>query len=108
MLSAQRLLDDVIHSLRNVIAPAISEPFPKVQAYMAAVILEFVARQVEERSDIPIAKQRILHDLSGDLSKIPEAASLIDSSGDLSEASLSALIEKMYAKRSDLGEHHFE
>jgi hypothetical protein len=45
-------LGEVVVALRNVIATAIAEPYPKTQAYMAALILEFVARQVEERADI--------------------------------------------------------
>ena len=45
MLTAHHLLEEVIASLRNVIAPAIADPYPKAQAYMTAVILEFVSRQ---------------------------------------------------------------
>ena len=60
MLSPQTFLEAIITSLRTTIAPAISEPFPKAQAYMAAVILEFVARQVEERTQSTEAKRQIL------------------------------------------------
>jgi hypothetical protein len=52
MIPAKQLLREVVSALRNVIAAAIAEPYPKTQAYMAALILEFVARQVEERADI--------------------------------------------------------
>ena len=58
MLSAHHFLEEVITSLRTVIVPAISEPYPKAQAAMAAVLLEFVARQVEERSDVSQAKEQ--------------------------------------------------
>ena len=56
MIPAKQLIAEVVSSLRNVIAPAVSEPFQKSQAYMAAVVLEFVARQVDERSDIAIGE----------------------------------------------------
>jgi len=46
MIPAKQLIGEVVSSLRNVIGPAIDEPYPKAQAYMAAVILEFVSRQV--------------------------------------------------------------
>lgn len=107
MLSAQRLLEDVIHSLRTVIAPAIPEQFPKSQAYMAAVILEFVSRQVQDRGDIAAQKQRILRGLRGELSELPEAAGLVDKSDDLTEADLSRLIEALYSAKSRIGDDAF-
>jgi hypothetical protein len=42
MLQAKILLTEVVGSLRNVIGPAVNNPYAKSQAYMAAVILEFV------------------------------------------------------------------
>src|SRR5206468_3040516 len=56
MISAKQLLGEIVNSLRNVIAPAIDDPYPKAQAYMAAVILDFVSRQVKERGDIEQGK----------------------------------------------------
>ena len=52
MLPAKILLTEVISSLRNVIGPAVKDPHAKSQAYMAAVILEFISRQIEDRSDL--------------------------------------------------------
>ena len=46
MLSAKLLLGEIATSLRQVIGPAISEPYPKAQAYMAATILDFISRQI--------------------------------------------------------------
>ena len=60
MIPAKQLLNEIAISLRTVIAPALAEPYPKTQAYMAAVILEFVARQVDERVDIADGKQAAL------------------------------------------------
>jgi hypothetical protein len=107
MLSAHRLLEEVIASLRNVIAPAIAEPYPKSQAYMAAVILEFVSRQVEERQDISEEKTRTLNELFQDLSSLltgkePAVSSIPDQ-----EARLCRLIEWLYSEKDRLGPEAF-
>src|SRR4029077_6230243 len=87
MIPAKQLLSEIVTSLREVIAPAIAEPYPKAQAYMAAVILEFVARQVEERSDIEADKHAALLELTRDLSRFPEVSCLV-SVDNLNEAGL--------------------
>ncbi|MBI3302644.1 MAG: hypothetical protein HYZ72_11315 [Deltaproteobacteria bacterium] len=107
MLSAQRFLDEVIAALRNVIAPAISDPYPKAQAYMAAVILEFVTRQVEERSDIATAKEQALNALFDDLSRLLGGKELLERNGEEREARLCQVIERLYAERNRLGEEVF-
>jgi hypothetical protein len=107
MLSAHRFLDEVITALRNVIAPAIADPYPKAQAYMAAVILEFVARQVEERSDLVTAKEQALRALFADLAQLRGGHELVESIGDEPEARLCQVIEQLYAERSRLGEEVF-
>jgi flagellar biosynthesis/type III secretory pathway protein FliH len=106
MIPAKQLLNEIVSSLRNVIAPAIAEPFPKAQAYMAAVILEFVSRQVEERSDIAEGKQEALAAMFRDLSRLAGADRLVEG-GPASEAELSQLIERLYAERSQIGEEAF-
>lgn len=107
MLSAQRFLDEVIAALRNVIAPAISEPYPKAQAYMAAVILEFVSRQVEERSDIAMGKEQALRALFADLSRLLDGKEVVERNGEEREARLCQVIERLYAERNRLGEEVF-
>jgi hypothetical protein len=107
MLSARHLLEEVVASLRHVIAPAIVEPYPKSQAYMAAVILEFVSRQVEERHDIDEEKMHTLNELFQDLSSLlagkePAVSSLPDQ-----ETHLCRLIEWLYAEKDRLGPETF-
>jgi hypothetical protein len=107
MLSARHLLEEVVASLRNVIAPAIVEPYPKSQAYMAAVILEFVSRQVEERHDIDEEKTYTLNELFQDFSSLlagkePAVSSIPDQ-----EAHLCRLIEWLYAEKDRLGPETF-
>lgn len=110
MIPANQLLSEIVASLREVIAPAIAEPYPKAQAYMAAVILEFVARQVEERGDIDEQKHAAMLELLHHLSRLPDANRLdgFDKLGDeLNETGLNKLIERLYAERDRLGEETF-
>ena len=107
MIPAKQLLSEIVTSLREVIAPAIAEPYPKAQAYMAAVILEFVARQVEERGDIEEQKHEAMLELMRDLSRLPDVNRLngFDELGaELNETGLNKLIEHLYAERGRLGE----
>jgi hypothetical protein len=108
MITTQQLFDELISSLRNVIAPAIGDPYPKAQAYMAAVILEFLSRQVEERRDIAADKSRTIAALFSDLSQmegvpIGEAGGV----GDHDEAHLAKVIEELYERRESMGEARF-
>ena len=106
MIPAKQLIAEVVSSLRNVIAPAVTEPFQKSQAYMAAVVLEFVARQVDERADIAKEKQAALHALFHDLMRLPEAKSLGAPNAE-TEAALCELIERLYQNRQAMGEEAF-
>ena len=106
MIPANQLLSEIITSLREVIAPAIAEPYPKAQAYMAAVILEFVTRQVEERSDIEEQKHAAMLELLRDLSQLPDVSRLVGGD-ELNETQLNKLIEHLYAERGRLGEETF-
>jgi hypothetical protein len=106
VIPAKQLLNEIAISLRTVIAPALAEPYPKTQAYMAAVILEFVARQVDERVDIADGKQAALTALFRELEPLDGG---VGHSGDVapSEAGLCQLVERLYAERDRLGEPAF-
>src|SRR2546426_7511963 len=95
MPSAHYFLDEIIASLRNVIAPAIPDPYPKAQAYMAAVILEFVARQVDERTDIGEAKEAELDTLYGELARLAGMDRIVGGEPP-SEAALCGVTERLY------------
>ena len=107
MPSAHHFLEEVITSLRTVIVPAIADPYPKAQAAMAAVLLEFVSRQVEERSDIARGKERALGELFGDLPKLLSGQSLEGDDKEDQESRLCRVIEQLYVHRSQLGEEIF-
>jgi hypothetical protein len=106
-LSAHRLLDEVIAALRGVIAPAIADPYPRAQAYMAAVILEYLSRQVEERHDIDTQKTRALDALFRELPSALGTARPPGSDDVDREARLCRVIEWLYAERERLGPEVF-
>jgi hypothetical protein len=106
MLSAKLLVGEIVTSLREVIGPAISEPYPKAQAYMAATILEFVARQIEERGAGDSEREAVLEGLFEDIGKLglPARITRVDSRN---EAALSELIARLYHARGEIGESLF-
>lgn len=106
MIPAKQLIKEIVTALRDVIAPAVVEPYAKSQAYMAAVILEFVARQVEERGDLEVQKHSVMLDLVRDLSRMPGLNGILR--GDLlDEKGLCDLIEHLYSERGRLGDENF-
>jgi hypothetical protein len=106
MLSAKLLVGEIVSSLRQVIGPAISEPYPKAQAYMAATILEFVARQIEERGTSDSERVAVLEAVFDDIGKLglPARIASVDSRD---EVALSELIARLYQARGELGESAF-
>ena len=106
MLTAHHLLKEVIASLRTVIAPAVADPYPKSQAYMAAVILEFISRQVEERGDIAQEKNVVLGHLFSDLGSLLTNTAPESTDPD-QEARLCQLIEWLYTEKDQLGPEAF-
>jgi hypothetical protein len=107
VISALRMLEEVIASLRGVVAPAIPAPYPRTQAYMAAVILEFLARAIEERSDVADAKKRSIERLFADIRQLGVVTPAEMLGGDDGESRLAKLIEALYADRERLGEARF-
>ena len=92
MLSAKLLVSEIVRSLRQVIGPAISEPYPKAQAYMAATILEFVARQIEERGASDSEREAVLEALFDDIGKL---ARLYQARGEIGEGVFAAANQRV-------------
>lgn len=107
MLPAHQLLTEIITALRTVIAPAIPDPYPKAQAYMAAVVLEFISRQVEERRDLAVEKNRALDALFTDLSAVLAGKDLSAPDNLHQEERLCRLIEWLYGEKDRLGPELF-
>jgi len=103
MIIAHKLLGEIVSSLRNVIGPAIPDPYPKAQAFMAAVVLEFISRQVEERRDIPLEKEHILNGLFTDLATLLAGKELPATNDADQEERLCRLIEWLYTEKERLG-----
>jgi hypothetical protein len=109
VIPTRRMLEEVIASLRGVVAPAISAPYPRTQAYMAAVILEFLARAIEERSDVADAKKRSIERLFADIRELGVVTPVAEMhGGGDGESRLAKLIEALYADRERLGEARFK
>jgi len=108
MLEAKRLLAEIVRSLRDVIGPAITEPYPRSQAYMAAVILDLISHQVEDRSDLASLKQRALTDLFDDLMRTENVSAMIESGDADLKARLCSTIEAIHAARVELGPQAFD
>ena len=108
MLSANILLTEIISSLRNVIGPAVKDPHAKSQAYMAAVILEFVSRQIEDRSDLESAEQVALMELFDDLSRIQDLAEIVECDGPDLRSRLCYTIEALHSARGQIAPQAFE
>lgn len=107
MLPAQRLLDEITVSLRTVIVPAITDPYARAQAAMAAVILEFVARQVAERDDIAVLQGETTRLLFAELAASPAGSALLDAGSSPDEAHLCRVIERLYAGRDQIDAETF-
>ena len=109
MLSAKLLVGEIVSSLRQVIGPAISEPYPKAQAYMAATILEFVARQIEERGASDSRereREAVPESLFDDIGKrdLPARIASVDSRDG---AAPLELIKRLYQARGEIDESLF-
>ena len=108
MLPAKILLTEVISSLRNVIGPAVKDPHAKSQAYMAAVILEFVSRQIEDGSDLESVAQIALTELFDDLSRIQDLAEIVERDGPDLRSRLCHTIEALHGARGQIAPQAFE
>ncbi len=108
------LLARVAATLRGEIGPAVVDPFAKTQAFMAAVILEKLGRQLgladgqanEESLDLAV----LADDLGRSLGAFPpprvsEALRAVASGNG---RALGPLIEALYAERTEVGQEGFE
>jgi hypothetical protein len=107
MIPVEQLLKEIIISLREVVGPAINEPYPKSQAFMAAVILEFISGQIQQRDDIAAGKRSFLDTLFDDLRTLPATKKLAPPDVVACEETLSRLIEQLYEARSSLSADDF-
>jgi hypothetical protein len=111
--------------LRHQIGPAVTEPFPRTQAFMAAVVLDKLARQLATEDQRAVADRRDLEALRADLdradlpSPVADAVAALAPSppgeapppgeavGDPAGEALGRLVEALYATRAELGGDRF-
>ncbi len=116
-LAPAALLERIARTLKTDIGPAVEAAYPKTQAFMAAVVLQKLAGQLRLADDHATADRRDLQELAAELARELNTATLATPPAlraavhaldhDRDTASVSRLIEALYATRSDLGEERF-
>lgn len=107
------LLAGMAELLKGEIAPAVSDAYPKTQAYLGAVVLQKIAaelRLAEVHGQAEAAeREALLAELEADLRDAPDtvisAYAALRTGGD---AALCAFIESLYANRDRMGQDRFD
>ena len=117
-LAPDALLERIARTLKKEIGPAVEAVSPKTQAFMASVVLQKLAGQLRLADEHAAAGRRDLQELATELAGELDTASVDTPPSlraavhtvrqDLDTASVSRLIETLYATRSELGEERFE
>ena len=116
VVNAAELLQRIAKTLRDDVGPAVDDEYPKTQAFMAAVVLQKLGRELALADAHRTADAAELRALADDLTKARVGADVPRSIGDAIErfgavrdsASLCDLIDALYAGREDLGESRFD
>jgi len=113
-MNHDELLLRIAKTLKQDIGPAVEAAYPKTQAFMAAVVVEKVARQLQlapahiaaDQADITALLADLTHlALKGLPSAIQDAISALSARAD--QSALSNLIEVLYANKTALGDESF-
>ena len=114
-MQPEELLERMARTLRSDIAPAIADPYPKTQAFMASVILEKLARQLRLADAHARADREDQAALVDDLARLVGSATpprladaLKKQAADEGAAALGQLVEALYAERDELGPQRFD
>ncbi len=115
-MNTPELLARIATTLKQGIAPAVAEDYPRTQAHMAAVVLDKVARDLataEAHRDAAAADvAALVHDLAAALPVDATPALLGDAlarlAADRDNAALAAVVAALYAVRGELGEVRFD
>ena len=114
-MSGAGMLERIAVILRQEIGPAVGGEYPRTQAFMAAVVLEKLARQLALADEHAAAERADLTALFADLQGLlaheaapaPVRAAVDDLAHTRDSAALCRLIEALYAGRAALGEARF-
>ncbi len=107
------LLERLAGVLRHEIGPAVADPFPRTQAFMASVVLEKLARQLALAPTHDRAAAEGRATLAADLTdllgpSVPAALQAAATAAAASDAALPDLVAAVYAARDELGPDRFD
>jgi len=114
VLGSDELLSRMAQILRNDIGPAVTEPFPKTQAFMAAVILDKVSAQLHHAAGHAAADAADRAGLAADLASqvtaadpapLRDAVAALATGGD---EVLGRVVTALYDGRDALGAERFD
>jgi hypothetical protein len=114
-MAPDELLERLARTLRAEIAPAVDGDYQRTQAFMSAVVVEKIARQLRV-ADVHAGTERreivaMFEALDATLSDATVPAALrttLDAARTDGTAGLCRVIEALYAARGDLGEATFD
>jgi len=114
-MTPDELLERLADELRATVGPAVDEPFARTQAFMAAVILDRLGRQLRS-AEAHAAADRADHaalvaDLRSRLGQAPPArtAAAVAAAGEPDAgAALCEVVAALWADRGELGEERFD
>ena len=113
-VNPDELLERIAATLRTEVGPAVDGEYPKTQAFMAAVVLEKLARQLRASTEHELAdraeREAMFAELTGLLSDEapqPVVGALAEAEATGDDAELCRLIEVLYAARDELGADRF-
>ena len=115
ILRSAELLERIARTLREEVAPAVVGEYPKTQAFMAAVVLQKLSRELDLAPEHRAAHEAELRELCADLRAAIAAAPVsceimaaLDTFGaSADDVTLSLLIESLWAARDALGTERF-
>ena len=113
-MAPEELLERIAGTLRQEIAPAVADPFPKTQAFMASVILEKLARQLRNADRRAQADRDDQAALLDELEQLvgpdapPQVRAALAAAGDGDSGGLGRLVEALYAERDALDPERFD
>jgi len=115
-MNADQLLERIATTLKRDIGPAVEGEYPKTQAFMAAVVLQKLGRQIGLAAVHSAADeadtQALLDDLRKALEQAPAPAAVTSAvatlAGQHDAEALCQLITALYDSRAALGEARFD
>jgi hypothetical protein len=114
-MTAGELLQRIALTLKQDIGPAIEAEYPRTQAFMAAVVLQKLGRQLGFANEHAAAEKAELNVLLADLRSLLEnanapatvSAAVETLAQTRDDVALCSLIEALYVNRAVLGEAYF-